>query len=297
VSWRPRAAYLTYRGLGGALQAVPAPAAKLIATAAGWTMSQVWRRKRPLLRRNFRRVLGPGASPQLIEQYVRRAFDSYARYWVESARLTKVPSQRLERVFNIDGYEHILEAEKAGKGVILVLPHVGNWEYAGRWMAEHGHRMVAVAEVLEPPELYAWFVSQRAALGLEIVPLGGGTSGAVLRLLARGSVVCLLADRDLGGKGIEVEFFGEKTTLPAGPAMLAIRSGAALFTCATYHWPGEHHFALVNPAVDTTRTGSLRQDVARVTEQIAREMEDLIRRAPEQWHLFVPNWPSDRPEA
>ena len=297
MSWRQRAAYLTYRGLNSALQVFPGPVAAEIATIAGWTMSQVWRRKRPLLRRNLTRVLGEGTSPLVVEEYVRRSFDSYARYWVESARLASVPSSTLEKVFTIEGYEHIVEGAKAGKGVILALPHLGNWEYAGRWIAEQGHRMAAVAEVLDPPELYEWFVSRRNQLGLEIIPLREGTSAAVLQSLAQGGVVCLLADRDLGGKGVPVEFFGEETTLPAGPAMLAFRSGAALITCATYHYRGGHYYASVNPAIDTTRTGNLRKDVARVTEQMAREMEVFIRRAPDQWHMFVPNWPSDREPA
>jgi lauroyl/myristoyl acyltransferase len=294
VNWRPRAVYLTYRSLAGALQVFPDPVAELIATTAGWTMSHVWRGKRSLLRRNLGRVLGAAASPLVVDEYVRRSFDSYARYWVESARVGKLPSEKLHEDFKLDGYEHIVEAAKAGKGVILALPHLGNWEHGGRWMAEKGHRIAAVAEVLEPPELFEWFLAQRAQLGMEIIPLREGTSSAVLRVLAAGGVVCLLADRDLAGNGIELEFFGEVTTLPAGPAMLALRSGAALITCAVYHYRGGHHSGIVNPPLDTTRTGSLRADVARLTEQIARDMEDLIRRAPDQWHLFVPNWPSDR---
>ena len=111
-----------------------------------------------------------------------------------------------------------------------------------------------------------------------------------------GGLVGLLSDRDVGGNGIEVEFFGETTTMPAGPATLALRSGARLVTGAVYSGPGPDHRAIVEPPLDTTRTGSLRQDVARLTQEIATRFEGLIRRAPEQWHVFQPLWLADRHE-
>jgi KDO2-lipid IV(A) lauroyltransferase len=114
-------------------------------------------------------------------------------------------------------------------------------------------------------------------------------------VLRDGGLVGLLCDRDIIGNGVEVEFFGERTTLPAGPAALALRTGAALLTAAVYSEPGGMHSAVVNPPISTARTANLRTDVARVTQLVAAELEGLIRRAPEQWHLFQPNWPSDRP--
>jgi phosphatidylinositol dimannoside acyltransferase len=294
VKARPHAVYLTYRGLCTALQVFPDPAASLIATVSGHLMWHVWRGKRPLLRRNFRRVLGADASPAELERCVRGAFHSYAHYWVEAARTGATPSRKLLAHWEIEGIEHLRKATDRRKGVVLVLPHLGNWEYGGRVLAETGFDMSAVAEVLEPPELYEWFVAQRERLGIEIFALRPGMSGELLKALAAGKVLCLLADRDLAGNGIPVEFFGEETTLPAGPATLALRSGAALVTCAVYHEPATgRHFAVVNPEIDCSRKGTLREDVARLTRQVAAEMEGFIRRAPEQWHMFQPNWPSD----
>ena len=292
---RPRTVYLTYRGLSSALQVFPEPVASFIATVSGRLMWHLWRRKRPLLRRNFGRVLGPDASPAELERCVRSAFDSYAHYWVESARLGALPSRKLMAHWDSEGEEHLRKAADRGKGVVLVLPHLGNWEYAGRVMAERGFDMSAVAEVLEPPELYEWFVGQRERLGIDIYAMRAGMTGELLKALAAGKVLCLLADRDLAGSGIPVVFFGEETTLPAGPATLALRSGAALVTCAVYHDPRRGRvFGSINPEIDCTRRGTLRQDVARLTQQVAAEMEDFIRRSPEQWHMFQPNWPSDR---
>jgi len=123
---------------------------------------------------------------------------------------------------------------------------------------------------------------------------GPGTTVRLLDTLRAGRVVGLLADRDLVGNGVEVELFGERTTLPAGPALLALRSGAPLMTCAIYQRPRGLYHAVLQPPLDSTRTGRMRQDVQRLTEEMARSLEGLIRLAPEQWHLFQPNWPSDR---
>ena len=112
--------------------------------------------------------------------------------------------------------------------------------------------------------------------------------------LRRGGLVGLLSDRDVAGNGVEVDFFGERTTMPAGPATLALRTGAVLVTGAVYSGPGRDHRALVEPPLDTSRQGSLRADVSRLTQEIATRFEGLIRRAPEQWHVFQPLWLADR---
>ena len=165
--------------------------------------------------------------------------------------------------------------------MILALPHLGGWEWAGRWLALRGVRITVVVERLDPPELFDWFVDLRSELGMTVVALGPDAGKAVLGALRRNEVVCLLCDRDLDGRGVEVEFFGERTTLPAGPATLGIRTGAPILPTAVYFTPRYNgHFGLVRPPLDTTRSGSLRDDVARVTQQLARELELLITPSP-----------------
>jgi KDO2-lipid IV(A) lauroyltransferase len=107
-------------------------------------------------------------------------------------------------------------------------------------------------------------------------------------------IVCLLSDRDIEGDGVGVEFFGERTTLPGGPATLALRTGATLLPAAVYFRPGLDHLGVVRPAIEVERVGRLREDITRITQALAHELEQLIRVAPEQWHLLQPNWPSDR---
>jgi KDO2-lipid IV(A) lauroyltransferase len=161
-------------------------------------------------------------------------------------------------------------------------------------VADQGHPITVVVEPLHPPELFEWFAELRASLGMTVVPLGPAAGSAVLRALRANEVVCLLSDRDLGGGGIPVTFFGEETRLPAGPAMLAMRTGAPVLPTAVY-FTGERdgHLGVVRPPVVVTRTKDRRADIARFTQALALELEALILRAPEQWHLFQPNWPSD----
>lgn len=250
-------------------------------------------RRRALVARHLQRVSGWSLGGPALARAVRAAFDSYARYWLELFRLAGSDRRRIEAGFTHEGYDLLLDALGAGRGAVLAVPHLGNWDWGGAWFAAQGHRLTAVAEVLEPPELFAWFVAQRRAMGMEVVPLGPQAAAALLRALRAGEAVTLVCDRDIGGGGVEVTFFGERTTLPAGPATLALRTGAPLLPVAVYLTPGGGHHGVVLPPVPTERAGAFRDDVVRVTQALAGALEDLIRRAPEQWHLFQPNWPSD----
>ena len=249
--------------------------------------------RRAMIQRHIRRVQ-PDWPSWRVRQAAQQAFDSYARYWIESLRLPTLSARAVERGIDVPDYSLITEGLAKGKGVILALPHLGGWEWAGRWLAAQGNRVTVVVERVDPPELFEWFASLRARLGMTVVPLGPDAGKAILRALGRNDIVCLLSDRDIGGGGVEVELFGERTRLPAGPATLAIRTGATLLPVAVYFTPKvDGHLGVIHPPLAIERRGSLREDVARITQDLAGELEVLIRRAPEQWHLFQPNWPSD----
>ena len=305
---RAVATYWTYRGLAVALGRMPEPLARGIASAVARTMSLRGGLGSPraMNERHLRRVLasegggggrGVDVEPDvaLVRRWSRRTFGEYSRYWVDGARLPFVDEAGVRARFRFErGEEHLRSAVAQGQGVVLALPHVGSWEWGGAWLALEGAPMTAVVERLEPEQLFEWFVGQRAAMGLTAVPLGEGSGPALLRALKQGKVAGLISDRDLAGHGVEVEFFGERTTLPGGAATLALRTGAALLPAVVYSGPGNWHTGVVHPPLDTTRSGSLRADVARLTQEMARAFEEFIRRRPEQWHLYQANWPSDR---
>ena len=236
------------------------------------------------------------AAERAVQQATAGAFSSYARYWLESFRLPALSESTLDRGIDVPAYHHVEEALERGNGVILALPHLGGWEWAGFWMATVNRLPISVVvEPLHPPELFEWFANFRERLGMRVVPLGPDAGHEVLGALRRNEIVCLLCDRDLTCDGIEVSFGDEQTTLPAGPALLALRSGAALLPTAVYFRPRGRHLGTVRPPVDVTRRGRLRDDVATVTQRLADELVTLIAAEPHQWHLFGPNWPSDRP--
>ncbi|MDZ7677836.1 MAG: phosphatidylinositol mannoside acyltransferase [Acidimicrobiales bacterium] len=262
------------------------------ADAAGTVAAQLLRDRRGLIAKNLRRA-DPELCGRELDAAIDAAFDSYARYWVESFRLPMLSADELDATFSYEGYDHIVTAREQGHGAIIALPHLGGWEWAAFWLATiEDVPISAVVEAIEPPELFDWFVELRSSLGMNIIGLGPRAGSASLRALRDGHVLCLLCDRDIGGQGVEVEFFGETTTLPPGPATLAFRTGSPLLPTAIY-FDGSGHRARVDPPLPVERRGSLREDVARVTQDLAYALEDLIRAAPEQWHLLQPNWPSD----
>ena len=251
--------------------------------------------RRHLVERNLQRA-DPTLTGRALDRAVRQLFESYARYWAESFRLPSLGLATIDAGFSATGFEHIEAARANGTGAIMVLPHLGGWEWAAFWLTRiKDIPVTAVVERLDPPELFEWFVELRRSFGMEVVPLGPEAGRATIRALKENHLLALLCDRDLSGDGQEVDFFGERTTLPAGPATLALRTGAPIHPTAIY-FEGTHlRRGVVRPALDTARRGTLREDVARITQDVAHALEDLIRQAPEQWHLLQPNWPSDRP--
>jgi phosphatidylinositol dimannoside acyltransferase len=280
--------------LGAALaRRTPDPVAHFVGRVAGGGAAQRPGARRRQVERNLRRVHGPDFGGLALRRAVRRTFESYARYWVESFRLPGTSPDALAAGITTDGWEQVVDARKAGNGVILALPHLGGWEWGGLWAsAVEGIPLTVVVERLDPPELFEWFVDLRRQFGMKVVPLGPAAGREVLRALNANEVVSLLCDRDLDGSGVPVDFFGERTTLPGGPATLALRTGAPILPTGVY-FAGRGHHGVVRPPVPAEREGRLRDDVARVTQLLAHELEALIRRAPEQWHLLQPNWPSD----
>jgi KDO2-lipid IV(A) lauroyltransferase len=250
------------------------------------------RSRRALITRHLQRISEDALEHGALERAVDRAFASYGRYWLESFRLPRHDAVALEAAMSYEGIENLERARSAGRGVVMAMPHLGAWDWGGAWLSASGFPLTVVAETLEPPELFEWFSAWRRELGMTVIPLDRAAGAGVMAALRRGEVVGLLCDRDLTGDGIDVEFFGERTKLPAGPATIALRTGAPLLPCCVL-FEGDHHRGIVLPPVDTTRRGGLREDVARITQDLADALAGLIRRAPEQWHVFQPNWPSD----
>lgn len=294
IDLQAAATYGGYRIAALAARGLPALAAQQLAPLIGLGAATASPERRAMITRHLRRA-DPSLDGVRLRRSVQEAFDSYTRYWLESFRLPHLDAATVERGMSIDGYHHVTDALAQGNGVILALPHLGGWEWAGRRMADLGHGLTVVVEEVDPPELFEWFTDLRRALGMNVVPLGPGAAKEVLAALKRNDIVCLLCDRDLQRTGVEVEFFGERTTVPAGPATLALRTGAPLLPTAVYFTDRtDGHLGVVRPPIPLDRGDEgMRADVQRVSQALVDDLEHLIRRAPQQWHLFQPNWPSD----
>ena len=264
-----------------------------VASFLGYVIARIDKKRRDQVIRNANRLSDSELSRKELKDFVNQTFESYAHYWVNTFRLVDMTKEELGSTFTHDGWELIETALKKDSGVILVLPHLGAWDWGGLWISKiKGVSVSAVVEPLEPPELFEWFKRSRNALGMDIISLGSDAGSQILKAISDKQLIVLVSDRDVGGSSVEVEFFGEKTLLPAGPATLALRTGATLLPVAIYNKEDGCH-GVVRPAIPLERKGKFRSDVKRITQTIADEMELLIRKAPEQWHLMQPNWPSD----
>jgi phosphatidylinositol dimannoside acyltransferase len=286
-----------YRGAYAIAQVLPGAVIDVLAPGVAGLAALRPGDQRAIVERHQRRV-DPGLRGVALQRRVREVFRSYGRYYGESFRLPAIGPEELDRGLTLDGYEHVEESLARGVGPMLVLPHLGSWEWCAYWLTRvRKVPVTAVVERLEPPGLFDWFVEFRQRIGMQIVPLGPDAGRSIVSAIKQAHVIALLCDRDIGGGGTEVTFFGEKTTLPSGPAVLALRTGAPLIPTGVYDQGGGHHHAVVRPPIPVERRRSFRDDVARITQAMADELEVLIRRAPQQWHLLQPNWPSDRPGA
>ncbi|HEX9712051.1 MAG TPA: phosphatidylinositol mannoside acyltransferase [Actinomycetota bacterium] len=260
-----------------------------------WTKAAFERMALRSYRRNPRRRqavidnLAPVVGEQRAETCARDAFLWYGRYWAETFRMEDLSSSALDARFSVDGIEHVVRAYEAGSGAVLATPHLGNWDSGGRWVAERWP-LTAVVEVLRPQMLFDRFVAHRRGMGIGIVPLerGGDATGRCLEALGRGELVALVADRDLSGRGVEVKMFGRRTTMPPGAAVLALRAGAPLIAATIYQREDGTWQAWVLDPIPTQDLGP--DDVAILTQRLAERFEQLIARAPEQWHVFSPYW-------
>lgn len=244
------------------------------------------------LRRNLARVV-PAATPAGLDALVRAGLRSYARYWQETFTLASADhGALLDRLDGaMVGVEHLDAALDSGRGVVVVLPHSGNWDMAGLWFVRHHGVFSTVVERLRPEALYQRFVDYRASLGFDIVPLTGAGSPTprLLRRLRAGGVVCLLADRDLTGAGATVEFFGGAARMPLGPARLAAVTGATLLAIGCWFTPDGWGIRFHPPVPVRGRSA------AEVTQAVADCFATDIAAHPQDWHMLQPLWIDDLP--
>jgi KDO2-lipid IV(A) lauroyltransferase len=247
------------------------------------------------LRRNLRQVVGPELPEAELDLLVRDGLRSYARYWMDFFQLPRYSGRDVDQLFHMENAFRLGEAVESGTGCVVALGHSGNWDMAGAWVSAQGWPITTVAERLKPEGLYRKFVAYRNSLGMEIIPTVGGQRAPLDILtdrIAQARVVPLLADRDLSARGVDVQFFGGRTRMPAGPAMLALRTGAPLYVVSLWY-EGERTCGIVKGPLVMPTDGPLDQRVRAVTQNIADLLAEHIAKYPQDWHMLQRMWLSE----
>ncbi|MEU4346352.1 phosphatidylinositol mannoside acyltransferase [Streptomyces sp. NPDC023838] len=285
-------------GLGWAtVKKLPEP----VATGLGRRIADtVWKRRGKSVLRlesNLARVV-PDASPQRLAELSKAGMRSYMRYWMESFRLPAWSKDRMKTGFEPRDVHYLVDGLASGRGVVLALPHMGNYDLAGAWVTTKlDTPFTTVAERLKPETLYDRFVAYRESLGMEVLPHTGGSAfGTLAHRLRAGGLVCLVADRDLSASGVEVKFFGEAARMPAGPALLAQQTGALLLPVTLWYDGSPVMQGRVHPPIDVPETGTRAEKTSVMTQALADAFATGIAEHPEDWHMLQRLWLADLEE-
>ncbi|MBY8842855.1 phosphatidylinositol mannoside acyltransferase [Streptomyces sp. SP2-10] len=269
-----------------------------VAVRLGRTIADLaWKRRgKGVLRleANYARVV-PDATPERLAELSRAGMRSYLRYWMESFRLPAWSAERVKTGFDPKDLHHLTDGLASGRGVILALPHLANWDLAGAWVTTKLETpFTTVAERLKPETLYDRFVAYREGLGMEVLPHSGGAAfGTLARRLRDGGLVCLVADRDLSASGVEVDFFGETARMPAGPALLAQQTGALLLPVTLRYDDSPVMKGRVHPPIEVPGSGTRAEKTSVMTQSLADAFASGIAEHPEDWHMLQRLWLAD----
>lgn len=288
-----QAIYYGYVAGSAVARAIPERLAYGLARVLGLIAART-SRKRDAVAENISLITGHATDSRTVRRLVVAAFESYARYWLETFRLVREGKEFFLDRFRADGREHIDEVIAShGKGAIVIVGHLGNWDAAGAWVGATGHRLVTVAEVLKPRRMFDFFVEHRARLGMKIYPAAKGATQNLVNAVENGAVVAILGDRDLKGTGIEATFFGERLTFPRGPSAVALATGVPLLVAGVYshvYEDGRRGWrAYITPPIEVP-AGPPEQAAGELTQRYVAELERFVARRPEEWHVMQRFW-------
>jgi phosphatidylinositol dimannoside acyltransferase len=293
VSPRARAVetitYLGYKAMHRLAPLLPTRTGRAIFEAGGRLLFRLLPRTRAIVAANQAQVLGRPADDPLVQASTREAFALYARYWFDLFNVLSWSDDEVVQAFRFTNLDVVEKGLADGKGVVIGLPHMSNWDVGGRAMAIKVAPLVSVAEHLEPEELFRLFLEHRRELRMDIIDLASPHVGRQLSgRLEKNRIVALVADRDLTGGGVEVEMFGRPRRMPAGPAMLSLATGAPLLAAQIVTTP--EGWTLTFREISIEPTGRRKEDIRELTRALASAFEQGISAAPSDWHLFQPAW-------
>ena len=239
------------------------------------------------LRKNLTRV-SPGLPEPQMQLLLEEGMASYMRYWCDTFRFPNWDKDRINSTVTVTREDLLIDGIKSGRGVIVALPHAGNWDHAGAYFCLKGIHLVTVAERLKPERLFNEFLRYRQAMGMEVLPLDSRSIVTLAQRLREGHLIALVADRDLSKSGIDVQFFGKPARMPAGPAVLALKTGAIFLTAfVNYTNQGIH---ITFDEISIPEDGTQEEKVSILVQKSANNFEEGIRKFPQDWHMLQRIW-------
>lgn len=238
-------------------------------------------------RKNLERV-NPDLSESQMQSLLEEGMASYMRYWCDTFRFPNWDKERINSTVTVTREELLLNGIKSGRGVIVSLPHAGNWDHAGAYFCLKGIHLVTVAERLKPERLFNEFLRYREAMGMEVLALDSRSIVTLAQRLREGHLIALVADRDLSKSGIDVQFFGKPARMPAGPAVLALKTNAIFLTAfVNYTDTGIH---ITFDEITIPESGTQEEKVSMLVQKSADNFEQGIRKHPQDWHMLQRIW-------
>jgi KDO2-lipid IV(A) lauroyltransferase len=240
------------------------------------------------LRSNYQRVR-PELDATQLEFLVNAGIRSSMRYWCDTFRFPSWSKERLISTTICDNENFLRDPIAEKRGCIVALPHAGNWDHAGAYFCATGIPLTTVAEHLKPEKLFRKFLEYRTAIGMEVLDLNSRSIAVLSQRLRAGKLIALVADRDLSKNGIPVNFFGKGAQMPAGPALLAIQTGADLITAfVKYEDVGIR--IIFEEAIAVPESGSVPEKAAAMTQIMADRFAKHLAVNTVDWHMMQRIW-------
>ena len=239
-------------------------------------------------------IVNPGLDELELETLVARSMSSYMRYWCDTFRIQNWSTERIRNSVTTTNDHLLLDPMRDGRGVVVALPHSGNWDHAGAYFCSIGVPLVTVAERLKPEALFQKFLQHRESMGFEVLSLDSRSFVTLMKRAKEKRLIALVADRDLSQSGIDVDFFGKNARMPAGPAVLAIKTGIPLIVAHVSYTDRGIHIDF-HP-VEIPQQGSESERIAATVQATADLFSRGITEHPEDWHMLQRIWVDRREE-
>jgi KDO2-lipid IV(A) lauroyltransferase len=272
------------------MRALPPPVRYPLAAFTGRCAFFLMRRRRRVAFENFAQVLGLPWNDPLVRRTAQHAFGNYFKMFADFMLMFSLKPEEIRRMVRPQGIEHIDRALAEHKGAIVVTAHVSNWDILAAASAVYGYAISAVTNELPNGGLNELVIASRERIGMKMIRLGPGSLRHILKALGRNELVALASDLYSGDRGVRVPFFNRPALFPAGPAAIALKTGAPILPVWIRRQPNNLYIAEVEEPIEVSRTGDADRDVQVTTERIVGFFERIIRREPDQWLVFLPVW-------